>query len=264
VTPCSLLSCNRRFGGTYLLHLQDLRNNFRSYDSGLGLPLAQWFNPPSRWEPSSIFHWPSVSYIYSSFLARRLFCLPPAYLLVLAEIISSTLKMEAICSSKTRVATQQTTWRHIPEDDTLQILKFLSYASFIQISSSWEYFNLSKQGIHYNYIILYYNITQSSTSERFFVNRKCSVFDLASLECHRTKDLVKSVAVRRPWHFDDDVCIISPPSMKTYFLTPFNLLLIQTYCVTFVSTITGSLYEGDIQELISDEFPDTSAVTHIL
>jgi hypothetical protein len=47
------------------------------------------------------------------------FCLPPAYLLVLAEIFSSTLKMEAIGSSETSVATQQTTRRHIPEDDTL-------------------------------------------------------------------------------------------------------------------------------------------------
>jgi hypothetical protein len=36
-----------------------------------------------------------------------------------AEPISSTLKMEAICSSET-VETQQTTRRHIPEDDTLQ------------------------------------------------------------------------------------------------------------------------------------------------
>jgi hypothetical protein len=27
--------------------------------------------------------------------------------------------MEAICSSETSVATQQTTWRQIPEDDTL-------------------------------------------------------------------------------------------------------------------------------------------------
>jgi hypothetical protein len=45
--------------------------------------------------------------------------LPPAYLLVLAQIISSTLKMEAICFSETPVATQQTTRRHIPEDDTL-------------------------------------------------------------------------------------------------------------------------------------------------
>jgi hypothetical protein len=46
--------------------------------------------------------------------------LPPACLLVLAEMISSTLKMEAICSSETPVTTQQTTRRHIQEDDTLQ------------------------------------------------------------------------------------------------------------------------------------------------
>jgi hypothetical protein len=32
---------------------------------------------------------------------------------------SSTLKMEAICSSETSVESQQTTRRHIPEDDTL-------------------------------------------------------------------------------------------------------------------------------------------------
>jgi hypothetical protein len=42
-----------------------------------------------------------------------------AYLLVLAEIISSALKIEAICSSETSIAAQHTTWRHIPEDDTL-------------------------------------------------------------------------------------------------------------------------------------------------
>jgi hypothetical protein len=38
---------------------------------------------------------------------------------LLAEPISSTLKMEAICSSETSVETQRTTRRHIPEDDTL-------------------------------------------------------------------------------------------------------------------------------------------------
>jgi hypothetical protein len=42
-----------------------------------------------------------------------------ACLLVLAEITSSTLKMEAICSSETPVVTQQTTRRYIPKDDTL-------------------------------------------------------------------------------------------------------------------------------------------------
>jgi hypothetical protein len=36
-----------------------------------------------------------------------------------AEPISSTVKMEAICSSETSVETQRTTRRHIPEDDTL-------------------------------------------------------------------------------------------------------------------------------------------------
>jgi hypothetical protein len=38
----------------------------------------------------------------------------------LAELICSTLKVEAICSSETSVDTQRTTRRHIPEDDTLQ------------------------------------------------------------------------------------------------------------------------------------------------
>jgi hypothetical protein len=56
--------------------------------------------------------------MYPGFPAGRLFCLPPACLLVLAEIISSTLKMEAICSYETSVATQ-TARRHIPEDDVL-------------------------------------------------------------------------------------------------------------------------------------------------
>jgi hypothetical protein len=72
VTPCSLLSCKRRFGGTYRLHLQGRRNNFSRNQQ------------VSRW-----------------------------------KIISSTLKMEAICSSETSVTNQETTRRHIPEDDTL-------------------------------------------------------------------------------------------------------------------------------------------------
>jgi hypothetical protein len=42
-----------------------------------------------------------------------------ARILVFAELISSTLKMEAVCSSETLVETQQTMGRHIPEDETL-------------------------------------------------------------------------------------------------------------------------------------------------
>jgi hypothetical protein len=41
-----------------------------------------------------------------------------------AEPISSTLQMEAICSSETSVETQWTTWRHIAEDDTLHIFTY--------------------------------------------------------------------------------------------------------------------------------------------
>jgi hypothetical protein len=37
---------------------------------------------------------------------------------VLAELISSTLKMEVICSSETSVETQRAKRRHIPEDVT--------------------------------------------------------------------------------------------------------------------------------------------------
>jgi hypothetical protein len=65
--------------------------------------------------------------------AGRLFCLPPACFLVLAEIIFSTLKMEAICSSETSVATQQTTRRHIPEDDTLHKHRCENLKSYTKI-----------------------------------------------------------------------------------------------------------------------------------
>jgi hypothetical protein len=53
---------------------------------------------------------------------RRFGGAPPCHLLAcrfLAEIIPSTLKMEAICSSETSVDTKRTTWRYIPEVDTL-------------------------------------------------------------------------------------------------------------------------------------------------
>jgi hypothetical protein len=48
-----------------------------------------------------------------------------------AEPISSTLKMEAICSSETSVETQRTTRRHIPEDDTLHNHRCENLKSYI-------------------------------------------------------------------------------------------------------------------------------------
>jgi hypothetical protein len=44
----------------------------------------------------------------------------PAFMLVSCSAYSSTLKMEAICSSEMSVAFQQATWHYILEDRTLQ------------------------------------------------------------------------------------------------------------------------------------------------
>jgi hypothetical protein len=82
VTPCSLLRFNRRFRGTYRLHLQGRRKDFQQV---------------SR---------------------------------CLMKFFSSILNTEAICSSETSVASQQTTRRHIPEDDTLHYqLCLLTYVT---------------------------------------------------------------------------------------------------------------------------------------
>jgi hypothetical protein len=70
ITPCSLLSVNQCFGGTYRLHLQGRRNKFSKKQANKQ---------------------------------------------VLAELISSTMKMKAICSSETTVDTQLTTGRYILE-----------------------------------------------------------------------------------------------------------------------------------------------------
>jgi hypothetical protein len=79
ITPGSPLKVNRRFGGTYRLHLQGRRI--------------------SR--------------------SRKQQSLPPALKLVSCSAYSSTLKMEAICCSETSVYFQRTTRRHAPGDSTL-------------------------------------------------------------------------------------------------------------------------------------------------
>jgi hypothetical protein len=52
-------------------------------------------------------------------------------LAVFAEPISSTLKMEALCSSETSVSTQLTTRRHIPEDNTLHNHRCENFKSYM-------------------------------------------------------------------------------------------------------------------------------------
>jgi hypothetical protein len=55
--------------------------------------------------------------------------------------ISSTLKMEAICSSETSVASQQTTQRHIPEDVTIQLKRILKLGIMNYVSHILSFIN---------------------------------------------------------------------------------------------------------------------------
>jgi hypothetical protein len=81
MTPCSSLSYNRRFGGTYRLNLQGRRNRFgKRASKQVASKLARWFAEPNF----------------------------------------STLKMEAISSSETSVVTQRTTRRHIHRCENLK------------------------------------------------------------------------------------------------------------------------------------------------
>jgi hypothetical protein len=75
----------------------------------------------------SIIFWDMTSCSPLSFNRRfggtyRLDLLATCLFAGFAEPISSTLKVEAICSSETTVETQRTTRHHIPEDDTLQFI----------------------------------------------------------------------------------------------------------------------------------------------
>jgi hypothetical protein len=58
---------------------------------------------------------------YNAVASQPTLCLPPAFTLVSCLAYSSTLKMEAKCSSETSVDFQRTTRHYIPEDRTLQI-----------------------------------------------------------------------------------------------------------------------------------------------
>jgi hypothetical protein len=85
ITPCSPLKVNRRFAGTYRLHLQ-----------GRGISRER-NQHERRWQAE------------------------PASTLISCSAYSSTLKMEAICSSETSVDFQQTTRRYFPKDSTLHL-----------------------------------------------------------------------------------------------------------------------------------------------
>jgi hypothetical protein len=141
ITPCSLLSVKRRFGGTYRFHLQDQKI---SWIFTMVSRSAYFFDPE---EGGDMFlrnaAWHSTEYTAPAFTlvscsvyffdpedGRDMFLrnvglhstdyTAPAFTPVSRSAYFSTLKMEAICSSETSVDTQRTTQRYIPEDGTLQ------------------------------------------------------------------------------------------------------------------------------------------------
>jgi hypothetical protein len=58
-------------------------------------------------------------------------CLPLLYTFVYCSAYSSTLKMEATCSSRTSVDFQWTTWRYIPEDIIFHNRRYDTLKSYI-------------------------------------------------------------------------------------------------------------------------------------
>jgi hypothetical protein len=97
ITPCSPLNVNRRFGGTYRLHLQGRRilSYGRASRNWVTFPSCFLYNPKFLLADCSACH------------------------LVSCLSYSLTLKMEQLCSSETSVDIQGTTWRYTPEDGTL-------------------------------------------------------------------------------------------------------------------------------------------------
>jgi hypothetical protein len=99
---------------------------FRTMYSGSCLPVVRWFSPwvlmvsfchmdepmGTEFRSSTYLLFPIQTQISS----RQIILFACWFF---AKCISSTLKMEAICSSETSVETQRTTRCHIPEDDTL-------------------------------------------------------------------------------------------------------------------------------------------------
>jgi hypothetical protein len=102
--------------------------------------LSYWFARQSQWvlavsfcpagEPTGIEFHSSISLLFPiqpEIPASRLLCLPPAFTLVSYSDYSSTLKMEAMCSSETSVYLQRTTRSYIPDDNTLHTLYIYIY-----------------------------------------------------------------------------------------------------------------------------------------
>jgi hypothetical protein len=72
----------------------------------------------------------------------------PAFMLVSCSAYSSTLKIEAICSSEASVDIQRITWRYIPQDSTLQKKKYVEVTQCARCQMhNLRSFNLNREFI---------------------------------------------------------------------------------------------------------------------
>jgi hypothetical protein len=126
ITPCSPSSVNRRFGGTYRLHLQGRKISWarnqrgRRWQAPVGFEVltAVVMKSTIFWDikPCSPLTLNGLHGVISQTIVRSACHLLSRWFL--AQFIFSTLKMEAICSFEASVDTEQTTRRYIPEDST--------------------------------------------------------------------------------------------------------------------------------------------------
>jgi hypothetical protein len=106
ITLCISVKFNRHFGEAYRIHLHGDEQANKTY-------------------------WIARSPLANLVLFRKVLALLAAcFMLVSCTAYSSTLKMEAICSSEMSVDFHRTTWRYIPEDRILQ--NFHHFPQFLQ------------------------------------------------------------------------------------------------------------------------------------
>jgi hypothetical protein len=88
--------------------------------------------------------------------------------------------MEAICSSETLVATQQTTRRHIPEDDTLPVLMFFKLIQYLKFKIYDVSFGMD---FHFNVASLHISIDMTDHKSELKLGCKNSSQFYTCIKC---------------------------------------------------------------------------------
>jgi hypothetical protein len=128
ITPCSPFKVNRRSGGTYRLHIQGEQQAKQETSEKVD----------SEQRHVCVEHPGKTAVTEHSIY---LLCSPPAFTLVSCSTYSSTLKMEAICSSETSVNFERTTRHYTPEGSTFHNHHYENLKSTLLVCSCLHYSN---------------------------------------------------------------------------------------------------------------------------